>query len=74
MKTCMVTGAGGAIGAHMLAHIMHNTDWNVIATDSFRHKGYFDRITEFCKEHPDWPKRIQVIQHDLVAPFTSRQI
>lgn len=70
----LLTGAGGAIGCHVVAHIMQNTDWDIVATDSFRHKGYFDRITEICGDHPDWKPRIKVIQHDLTAPFTQRQI
>ena len=72
----MITGAGGAIGAHMIAHIMHHTNWRVVAIDSFRdeHKGYFDRITEVCRMHRDWPERLRVIYHDLCAPFTQRQI
>lgn len=70
----MVTGVAGAIGVHVLAHIMHNTDWEVIGIDSFRHKGYYDRITRFCKNHPDWPPRITIIKHDLNAPFTDREI
>ncbi len=76
MRRVLLTGAGGAIGAHVIAHIMHNTDWEIVATDSFRndHKGYFDRITRFCRNHPDWPPRIKIIRHDLCAPFTSRQI
>jgi len=76
MKRVLLTGAGGAIGVHVIAHIMHNTDWEVVATDSFKevHKGYFDRITRVCRNHPDWPKRITVIAHDLEAPFTKREI
>lgn len=72
----LVTGAGGAIGIHMLAHICHNTDWDIVAVDSFRpeHKGYFDRITEVTKDHPEWKKRIMIVQHNLCAPFTERQI
>ncbi len=72
----LLTGAGGAIGVHMVAHIMHNTDWDIVATDSFRadHKGYFDRLTEVCSDHPDWKSRIKVITHDLNAPFTPREI
>lgn len=70
----LVTGVGGAIGLHMVAHIMHNTDWDLVGIDSFRHKGYFDRITEVCKEHQDWIPRIKIIQHDLTAPLTTRQI
>ena len=67
---------GGAIGVHVLAHIMHNTDWEVVGSDSFKseHKGYFDRVARVCRNHPDWPERIKVITHDLNAPFTDRQI
>jgi dTDP-glucose 4,6-dehydratase len=72
----LLTGAGGAIGVHVLAHVMTNTDWEVVCTDSFKsdHKGYFDRITEVCKDHPDWNSRIKIITHDLVAPFTPREV
>jgi len=72
----LLTGGGGAIGAHVIAHFMHNTDWDVVATDSFKddHKGYFDRITEVCREHPEWKSRVTVFTHDLVAPFTNREI
>lgn len=73
MKTVLLTGIGGSIGVHFVAHIMHNTDWNIVGVDSFRHKGEFDRITAVCEDHPDWPERIKVIQHDLTAPFTQRQ-
>ncbi len=70
----LVTGAGGAIGVHMLAHIFTNTDWNVLATDSFRHKGYPDRISMLFEEHPEWRERLEVLVHDLNAPFTDREI
>lgn len=76
MKRVLLTGAGGAIGVHMLAHIMHNTDWFVVATDSFKteHKGYHDRIVRVCRNHPEWLERFKVITHDLNAPFTVRQV
>ena len=75
MKTkLLLTGAGGNIGVHFIAHIMHNTDWDIVATDSFRHKGTFDRITEVCKDHQDWLPRIKIITHDLTAPFTEREV
>lgn len=76
MKKILLTGAGGAIGVHVIAHFMHNTDWEIVALDSFSrdHKGYFDRITEVCKDHPEWPERIRIFQHDLCAPFTKREI
>lgn len=76
MKRVLLTGAGGAIGAHLLAHIMQNTDWEVVALDSWReeHKGYYDRITRMTNDNPNWLPRLQVITHDLNAPFTDREI
>jgi dTDP-glucose 4,6-dehydratase len=74
MKRVMVTGIGGAIGAHTLAHIMHNTDWEVIGIDSFNHKGYFDRLVEITTDHQDWLPRLHIHRHDLTAPFTKRQM
>jgi dTDP-glucose 4,6-dehydratase len=64
---------GGAIGVHLYAHIMHNTDWEVIGTDSFRHKGEFDRITEMLSTHPGWKERTRILTHDLTAPISSRE-
>lgn len=75
-KRVLLTGAGGAIGVHVIAHLMTKTNWELVALDSFEpsHKGYFDRITRVCKNHPDWLKRIIIFTHDLNAPFTKRQI
>lgn len=70
----LLTGIGGAIGVHFMAHIFHNTDWDIVGVDSFRHKGYFDRITSTCHDHPDWPPRLRIVKHDLSAPFTQRQV
>ena len=76
MKKLLLTGAGGAIGVHVLADLMHHTDWEVVATDSFRadHKGYFDRLTRICTDHPEWKDRIRIFTHNLCAPFTPREI
>lgn len=70
-KRVLLTGIGGSIGAHFLAHIMNNTDWEVVGIDSFRHKGWCDRVREVTKEHPEWLKRITIITHDLNAPFSE---
>jgi len=74
MSKVLITGIGGAIGVHMLAHIMHNTERDVVGIDSFHHLGYFDRLTEVTGDHQDWLPRLQVIRHDLTAPITSREI
>lgn len=75
-KRILITGAAGAIGVHMICHVMNNTDWDVVAVDSFRsaHKGYFDRLSQIAGDHPDWVARITVIPHDLCAPFTEREV
>lgn len=73
-KTVLLTGGGGFIGAHTYAHIMHNSDWNIVIIDSFRHKGKTDRITEMLESHPDWRERTTVITHDLKAPFSKQLV
>ncbi len=70
MKTVLLTGAGGSIGIHVLGHLMHNTDWNVVALDSFHHKGYKDRLERTYKDHPEWKERVKEIQHDLTCPIS----
>lgn len=71
-KRALLTGAGGFIGAHTLAHVMHNTDWHLVCLDSFRHKGKTDRIAEMLEAHDDWRSRVTVITHDLVAPISPQ--
>lgn len=70
MKRVLLTGAGGSISVHTLAHIFHNTDWHVVGTDSFRHKGWHDRIQVLLDNHPDWRERLTVVTHDLTSPFS----
>lgn len=74
MKTVFLTGAGGAIGCHMLGKILRDTDWKVIITDSFRHKGECDRVAEILKHYPNDAQRVKTFVHDLNAPFTERAI
>lgn len=80
-KRVMVTGAGGAIGAHVIAHLLRESDWHIVAVDSFKvdHKGYFDRIKTVLEEYEKETAqavagRISIFTHDLCAPFTPREI
>jgi dTDP-glucose 4,6-dehydratase len=66
----LLTGAGGFIGSHVLRHVLSETEWDVVATDSFRHKGKTDRITEATGSLPT--TRLQVITHDLSAPISPQ--
>jgi len=70
----LLTGAGGFVAHHVLEHILSTTDWDVVATDSFRHKGKTDRIWEVLEGHDDWRQRTTVITHDLTAPFSEQMI
>lgn len=71
MKRVLLTGIGGAIGVHVMAHIFTNTDWEIVGIDSFRHKGYKDRVSDFCTDHKGWAERLTLIQHDLVCPISD---
>lgn len=73
-KICLITGIGGSIGAHFFAHIMHNTNWDVVGIDSFRHKGWTNRVTHMFKEHANWQDRLKIITHDLMAPISDLTI
>jgi dTDP-glucose 4,6-dehydratase len=85
MTRVLVTGAGGFAGHHFLEHVLVNTDWDIVATDSFRHKGKTDRITEVLMQHdavPEhelatsalWLNRVQVLTHDLTVPFSEQSV
>ncbi len=73
-KRILITGAWGSIGAHVVAHIMSNTDSEIVAVDSFKHKGYKDRSVELMKTHPEWAPRIKEIQTDLTCPFSPEMV
>lgn len=70
-KRVLLSGVGGSIAIHFLGHIFHNTDWEIVGVDSFRHKGWSDRIAITLKDHPDWVERLTVVTHDLTAPFSE---
>lgn len=70
-KKLLLTGAGGSIGVHTLSQIMKNTDWDVIGIDSFRHKGWTDRVAHHLEDHPLDVPRIKIVTHDLTAPFSE---
>lgn len=71
MKKLLLTGIGGSIGVHTLSQIMKNTDWDVIGIDSFKHKGWCDRVVSHLERHPGDVPRVKIITHDLTAPFSE---
>lgn len=71
MNRVLLTGISGSIGCHFYAHIMHNTDWEVVGVASFNHMGLSDKITHMFKEHPEWQSRLTMVTHDLVGQFSE---
>lgn len=72
-KRVLITGAGGFVGHHFLEHVLTSTDWEVVVTDSFRHKGSTDRIREVLMGGPlCWECRVKVYTHDLTAPISPQ--
>src|SRR3990167_5844655 len=70
MKKILISGLGGSIGVNFMAHFFYHTDWHIIGIDSFRHKGWTDRIKAMLEEHPDWWERLTIITHDLTVPIS----
>lgn len=73
-KRVLLTGAGGFVGCHTLMHFLHNTDWEIVVTDSFRHMGKTDRITNMSAAYPEYNSRFTVLTHDLTVPFSAQFI
>jgi dTDP-glucose 4,6-dehydratase len=81
MTRLLLTGAGGFLaGHHFLEHVLSVTDWDVVATDSFRHRGTTDRIAQVLAGDRGVPwqdvrlrkQRTTVLTHDLTAPFSEQ--
>jgi dTDP-glucose 4,6-dehydratase len=70
-KKVLITGVGGFVAHHTLIHLLKNTDWDFVVTDSFRHIGISARLREVFDELPDERKRVKVVLHDLVAPIDN---
>lgn len=68
----LITGVGGFIGSHLLQHILENTDWHIVGTDSWAHKGTPERVEQVLAKNPAWRERLTIITHDLSVPFPSR--
>ena len=69
-KRLLLTGVGGSIAVHLLAHIFTNTDFEIVGIDSFRHKGWIDRIQTIMEPHPEWESRLIVLIQDLTVPIS----
>lgn len=66
MKTVLITGSAGFVGAHLVDHLLANTDWNIVGLDSFKHRGDSMRVYQDCCA------RYKVYTCDLAAPISYR--
>lgn len=63
----LLTGASGFVGSHVLRHLLMNTDWEIIAPVSFKHKGLPERIEQSVCTNPEWARRVSVIHWDMTT-------
>ena len=69
----LLTGASGFVGSHILSHLLKNTDYEITCICSWKHKGEPYRILDDAN-YQENKHRVKMITHDLVSPFTQRQI
>jgi dTDP-glucose 4,6-dehydratase len=67
----LLTGGGGFVGHHTLAHMLKTTNWSITVIDSFRHLGLSARLRAVFEELPQHRSRVKVVTHDLIAPIDS---
>ena len=66
MQRVLITGSAGFAGAHLVTHLLRNTDWEIIGIDSFRHRGDSLRVAS--------DRRYTIHCADLGAPISSRLV
>lgn len=66
-KRVLLTGSAGFLGAHIVEHLLVNTDWDIVGLDSFRHRGDALRVHDGLD-----PDRYSVQCADLSAPIGTR--
>jgi dTDP-glucose 4,6-dehydratase len=64
----LLTGASGFVGSHLVRHLLMNTDWELVAPVSFRHKGLAARIESSVCDVPGGSERVRLLHWDLTTP------
>lgn len=73
-KRILLTGAGGFVGSHVLRHVLTNTDYEIVAPVTFKHRGKNDRIASALQTNPEWSSRLHLWHLDLTTPINEPTI
>ena len=73
MKKVLITGGAGFISHHIIAHIIKNTDWEIVTVDRLDISGNLNRLHEILDQFTDKDKkRLKIVFHDLKAEINSQ--
>ena len=73
MKKILITGGAGFIAHHIIAHIIKNTDWDIVTLDRLDLSGNLNRLHEILDEFSVKDKqRLKIVFHDLKAEINSQ--
>ena len=73
MKKVLITGGAGFIAHHIIAHIIKNTDWDIVTLDRLDLSGNLNRLHEILDEFSTTDKkRLKIVFHDLKAEINSQ--
>ncbi len=73
MKKVLITGGAGFIAHHIIAHIIKNTDWEIVTVDRLDISGNLNRLHEILSQFsPKDKKRLKIVFHDLKAEINSQ--
>lgn len=69
----MLTGAAGFVGSHAIRHLLANTDDEIVAPVSFRHRGLARRIESAICDQPG-ADRLHIVHWDMRTPADTMQM
>lgn len=71
MTRILITGAAGFLGAHLVRHILAETDWHVVALDRLDEAASLSRLASVTHTHGS---RFRFVWHDLRAAMNPHAV